>query len=211
MGIVDCSLRNQLYPALPIGLALSVRLDELRVTLANVTSAAHRSWARGPVIVLGLMALASVAGCGSSSISAGPFQGAWHVHTDYLVINADGTGRATWPIHVFCGTGTGIGRGGPPCDKIAGSGRITDGGLASLTITSVHGDTALGQIADSTVQSTLPDGPVALLVDPVNDVVHMAVSRPTTSSPYGTVPLCGPKAYAKSLREGSAALFNCGA
>jgi hypothetical protein len=145
------------------------------------------------------------AGCGAS-VSAGPFAGVWRVHTYYLVIKANGSGSAKWPTHVFCRHGV-----PSPCDKISSSGEITDGGHADLRITSVHDDTALGQVTDSTVQSTLPDGPVALLVDLVNNVLYMTVSRPTTASPYGTTPLCGPTASEKSDREGSAAKFNCGA
>ena len=161
-------------------------------------------------LILGLTIPILAAACGtSSSVSASAFQGTWHLHTDYLVIHANGTGTATWPIHVFCGTG--VGMGGSPCDKLASNGQITDGGHADLTIESVSGDTASGKVTSSTVQSTLPNGPIRLRVDQMNDVLYLTPSRPTTASPYGSVPLCGPRAYAKSQQEGSAAEFNCGA
>jgi hypothetical protein len=87
---------------------------------------------------------------------------------------------------------------------------IIDGGQARLSITAVHGNRATGRIEASTQQSTLPDGPVSLKIDQVNDLIYLTPSRPATASPYGNVPLCGPRIY-ENLRLQDALHINCGA
>jgi hypothetical protein len=160
------------------------------------------------------------AGGAGGAAPAGPFAGTWHVHTYYLTIARGGSGTATWPIHVRCGHGPGM--GAPPCDRwvpetlvVPGGGvehvdEIIDGGHATLSLTAVHGNRATARIEGSTVQSTLPDGPVALRVDQVNDLIYLTPSRPTTVSPYGNVPLCGPRIY-ENIQLQAELHIHCGA
>lgn len=150
----------------------------------------------------------------NAGFEAGPFAGTWHVHTYYLRMNADGIGKASWPIHVGCGTGPA--EGPPPCDKlvpatIVGPGGVVahvqdiiDGGRADVILTSVLGLTAHGVIDHSTDQTTLPNGPVTFRISS-QDVLYFTPSRPTATQAYDY--LCGPRAYADQLSLG----VNCGA
>lgn len=153
-------------------------------------------------------------------VRAGVFASTWRVHTTELTINSDGRGVVQWPIHVTCGTGPGMGP--PPCDRlvpatIAGPqgnvlhvNEIIDGGHADVLLTSVNSKFAEGRIEHSTVQSTLPDGPATFRVSKA-DLLYMTVSRPTTGSPFGRSPLCGPKAAALTPAQQEAEGINCGA
>jgi hypothetical protein len=171
-----------------------------------------------PLLVpLATTCLLGLSGCtNGGGVHAGPFTGTWHVHTYSLTIKADGTGTAMWPTHVGCGSGPG--EGPPPCDSVvpgtlAGGTHvdyIIDGGHAQIILTSVKGDTARGRIENSTVQSTLPDGPVTFRVSS-KDLLYVTPSKPTTSSPFGATPLCGPRAEALSISQQQAEGINCGA
>lgn len=180
-------------------------------------------------VAVGLLVYAVVAlTSGTSSRTTSPngpvaaqaFAGTWHVHTYYLVIKADGNGSANWPTHIPCGSA-----GAPrtqACDRsvpgttVLANGQVipveevVDGGHADIVLTFVKGDSARGQIENSTVQSTLPDGPVTFRLAK-NDLLYVKPSRPTVGSPFGNNPLCGPKASQLSVSQQEAEGINCGA
>lgn len=123
-------------------------------------------------------------------VPAGPFAGTWHLQANYLTIDRDGRGTATfeWSLTPTIWV------------KVH----------ASIIITAVHGDRARGEVTRTTTSSYLPDGPIALRVDQANDLIYVTPSHPTTTSPYGRVPLCGPRIY-ENLKRQEMLHIHCGA
>jgi hypothetical protein len=145
-------------------------------------------------VVLVTVLLTSCGGTPKADLLAGT----WNVHTFYLTIQSNGTGHFQWPIHVTCGTG--VGEGPPPCDTVAPSGEITDGGHATLTIERRSARSANGLIIGTTDPTTVTDGEVTISRGS-NDVLYLRFSTPPASRAYSYV--CGPK----TNRD----LINCGA
>jgi hypothetical protein len=154
-----------------------------------------------------------------AALRAGVFAGEWHVHTTGLLVDSDGRGVATWPIHAGCSSGeTGL----PLCDRavlvtevgpnghVRHLAEVIEGGHADVVLTWVSSNIARGRIEDSTDASTLPDGDATFRVSK-SDLLYVTVSRPTTASPFVTGPLCGTKAAALTLDQQVARGINCGA
>jgi hypothetical protein len=140
----------------------------------------------------------------ASPINAGPFGGSWHVHTEQLDIQSDGSGAAEWPIHAWCGTGSPLVT--QPCDQSVSRGNyeeIIPGGRAELQLMAVSGNAAEALISQSTDPSQLPNGRVGLSIAS-DDVLTV-----TTAS--GRLVLCGPRAAALTIPQQNAEGINCGA
>jgi hypothetical protein len=156
----------------------------------------------------------------AATLSAGPFVGTWHLHTFTITIQANGTGSAAWPTHVPCSAGgpvspaTACDQSTPGTIVVGGSPvqvvNISDGGRATIRLTSVNGTTASAVISGSTVPSTLPDGQAGLNVT-TQDLLYVTSSSPTTGSPFGRSGFCGPTALALNLQQQIAEGINCGA
>lgn len=164
---------------------------------SNLDRATIYVMSRGGLPALLVLTAVLVTGCGTS-VSAGPLAGTWHVHTYYLTINTNGSGSAKWPTHVTCGIG--VGRGGPPCDKLGSNGQIIDAGRASLTLTYRSGDDGRGEVSGSTQTSVMPNGKVQLSLG-ANDVLYLRFAKPPKLKAYSY--LCGTAT--------DASLINCGA
>ena len=154
-----------------------------------------------------------------TTVSAGRFTGPWILENYSLTFHHDGRGFANWRTLVNCGTGPG--HGPPPCDPLVkkvvrmsnGVSRIvytpSDGGHATLLLTSVRGNSARGLVERSNEQSILPDGPATFRLG-AHDLLYVSVSRLTLSSPFGRSPFCGAIATALSLREAASEGISCG-
>jgi hypothetical protein len=156
----------------------------------------------------------------AATLSVGPFAGKWQLHTFVITIQADGLGSAAWPSDISCSAGEPVSAardcdhftpgtivvGGSPVQVV----NISDGGQATIRLTSVSGTTASAAISGSTEPSTLPDGPAQLNVT-TQDLLYVTPSSPTAGSPFGRSGFCGPSALALNLQGQNAAGINCGA
>ena len=126
-----------------------------------------------------------------------PFARTWSRHGFGLIVYADGYGIAGWRIYRWCSDDP-----TPPCDLIDDTGLITNGGRATIVFSHVEGDTAHGDVIESSDPGLLAPGPAALTLLPYGMALLIHGGR--------EIELCGPDFVALAPEE-LRLMFPCGA
>jgi hypothetical protein len=98
----------------------------------------------------------------SATDTFAPFVGEWWHHGLTLRVLPDGRASASWRIYRWCGPGV-----PQPCDSMSSS-MIVEGGRASIVFQSVNSGAhmANGTVTSSSDRTTLPTGPVTMVLRP---------------------------------------------
>lgn len=114
--------------------------------------------------------------------SFGAFVGAWEGHGRSLVITADGHFTISARTYKVCGQDP------PPCDTFSGN-SIQDGDVASGQLSTLSGDSATGEVTQTTDQIDTPEGQVIMALDPQTNIITAGGS--TYCGPLASAGACG--------------------